>query len=354
MSSNPRTATFLFTDLENSTPLWENHPTLMQSLAARHDAVMRKAIEAHRGRVVKTTGDGFHAVFDTATDGIAAALTGQRELIAENWPAETGPLCVRMGLHTGESREREGDYYGSEVNRAARVMGIAYGGQVLISEVTAALIRNSLPPEVALSDLGRHRLKGLAVAEQIFQVQHPALPSDFPPLKSLSVYKHNLPVQLSTFVGREKELSDVERLLKENHLLTLLGPGGTGNRVRFSGWDAWPMAPSGLVQRSFATSTKTSTNTKAPTASGYRVLFLAPFQRPIGEDSCDSCGNCRARNGRTGELVTQSHSRLEVTHLPTSFLGHGGEVRVRIDDHRMAHRLEHGEVSDRVRIGVTA
>jgi predicted ATPase/class 3 adenylate cyclase len=228
MNSNPLTVTFLFTDLENSTPLWESHPELMQELSSRHDALMREAIESHKGQVVKTTGDGFHAVFGVATDGLAAALAGQQAMVKEPWPAKTGPLRVRMGLHTGQSQPRDNDYYGSEVNRAARVMGLASGGQVLISEATAALIRKALPPQVSLSDLGQHRLKGLAAAEQIFQICHPALPYEFPPLKSLSVYKHNLPVQLSTFVGREKELTDVKRLLKETHLLTLLGPGGTG------------------------------------------------------------------------------------------------------------------------------
>jgi predicted ATPase/class 3 adenylate cyclase len=228
MNSSPRTDTFLFTDLENSTPLWENHPALMQELAARHDALMRKVIEEHRGRVVKTTGDGFHAAFDAATDGVAAALAGQQAMVGEFWPAETGPLRVRMGLHTGESRPRDGDFYGSEVNRAARVMGLAYGGQVLVSGATARLVRNTLPAEVSLFDLGRHRLKGLASAERVYQVQHPTLPTEFPPLKSLSAYKHNLPVQLSTFVGREREVAEVKRLLQECHLLTLLGPGGTG------------------------------------------------------------------------------------------------------------------------------
>ena len=228
MSSNPRTVTFLFTDLENSTPLWENHPDLMQGLAARHDALMRESIEVHRGRVVKTTGDGFHAVFETASDGIAAALAGQQAMVAEFWPAETGPLRVRMGLHTGESRMRDGDYYGSEVNRAARVMGVAHGSQILTSAATAVLIHTAPPPDVSLLDLGEHRLRGLAIAEQVFQVCHPALPLEFPPIKSLSAYRHNLPVQLSTFVGRENELADVQRLLKGTHLLTLLGPGGTG------------------------------------------------------------------------------------------------------------------------------
>jgi predicted ATPase/class 3 adenylate cyclase len=228
MSSNLRTATFLFTDLENSTPLWESHPDLMPGLSARHDALMQEAIAARGGRVVKSTGDGFHAVFDASTDAVASALAGQLAMHNEPWPAETGPLRVRMGLHTGESREREGDFYGSEVNRAARLMGVAHGGQILVSQATAALIRTALPHDVSLRDLGEHRLRGLAVTERISQLRHPDLPGEFPPLKSLSTYKHNLPVQLSTFVGREKELADVNRLLKGSHLLTLLGPGGTG------------------------------------------------------------------------------------------------------------------------------
>lgn len=228
MNSTPRTTTFLFTDLENSTSLWEHHPVLMQELTARHDALLREAVLAHRGRVVKSTGDGFHAAFETANDGLAAAVAGQQALVKEDWPAETGALRVRMGLHTGISRERDGDYYGPEVNRAARVMDVAHGRQVLVSGATAALVQTSLPEEVTLTDLGEHRLRGLGAAEQIFQVCHLALPTEFPPLRSLTAYKHNLPVQLSTFVGRQKELAQVKRLLKDTHLLTLLGPGGTG------------------------------------------------------------------------------------------------------------------------------
>ncbi len=228
MSANLRTATFLFTDLENSTPLWENHPTLMQGLAARHDLLLREAITAHHGRVVKTTGDGFHAVFEDASNGVAAALAGQQAMLREAWPAETGPLQVRMGLHTGVCQERDGDYYGADVNRAARVMGVAHGGQILISEATAALSLHALPPEASLLDLGEHRLRGLAATEHISQICHPTLPFEFPALNSLSVYQHNLPLQLTSFVGRQKEMAEVHRLLKETRLLTLLGPGGTG------------------------------------------------------------------------------------------------------------------------------
>ena len=236
--------TFLCPDLAGSTPLWEKFPDEMRQASARHDALIRAILEQHRGRVVKTTGDGFHAVFESPSDGVAAALAGQQAITAEPWPEATGPLNVRMGLHTGESQEREGDYYGSEVNRAARVMGIGHGGQVLISEVTATLIRASLPHDATLLVLGQHRLTGLTAPEQIFQLCHPALPAEYPPLTSLEAYKHNLPVQLTSFIGREKELAQVKNLiigkdltgfkqtsfanLSGLRLVTLLGPGGTG------------------------------------------------------------------------------------------------------------------------------
>ena len=220
--------TFLFTDLENSTPLWENFSGEMRTTSARHDTLLRAVIEQHNGRVVKTTGDGFHAVFESPSDGVAAALAGQLALTAEPWPEATGPLKVRMGLHTGESQERDGDFYGPEVNLAARVMGLGYGGQILLSENTMVLAKKSLPQGCSLTDLGEHRLKGIANPERIFQLFHPALPVDYPPLKSLTTFKHNLHRQLSTFIGREKELADVNHLLKDTQCLTLLGPGGTG------------------------------------------------------------------------------------------------------------------------------
>jgi predicted ATPase/class 3 adenylate cyclase len=220
--------TFLFTDLENSTPLWEQFPDEMRQASARHDALMRAVIEQHHGRVVKTTGDGFHAVFESPSEGIAAALAGQQAIAAEPWSDKIGPLKVRMGLHTGESQEREGDYYGPNVNLAARVMGLGYGEQILLSEITATLVKRSLPENCSLTDLGEHRLKGISATVQIHQLCHPDLAAEFPALKSLATFKHNLHRQLSTFIGREKELGEVKRLLKSTPLLTLLGPGGTG------------------------------------------------------------------------------------------------------------------------------
>jgi len=220
--------TFLFTDLVGHTPLWEQFPDAMRLALARHDALLKKAVKDHRGRVVKTTGDGLHAVFESASDGVAAALAGQQVIAAETWPAETGPLTPRMGLHTGQSQERDGDYYGPEVNRAARIMRIGHGGQILISEVTAVLLRGHFPKQTTLSDLGRHRLKGLSAAERIFQVCHPSLKLAFPPLKTLDTFLNNLPIQLTSFVGREHEITEVKRLLDTTRLLTLTGPGGTG------------------------------------------------------------------------------------------------------------------------------
>jgi predicted ATPase/class 3 adenylate cyclase len=226
MASNP--ITFLFTDLENSTLLWEKYPQDMQQVSARHDALMRGIIDEHKGRVVKTTGDGFHAVFPSPSDGLTAALSAQQRLAAEPWPPAMGSLKVRMGLHTGQSQERDGDYYGVEVNLAARIMGLGHGGQILLSEVTKKLVERSLPPDSTLIDLGEHRLRGIAPIERIFQLRHPDLADEFPPLNSLAVFKHNLPRQASSFIGRKQELMEIVRLIHDTPILTLLGPGGTG------------------------------------------------------------------------------------------------------------------------------
>ena len=200
----------------------------MQQASARHDTLLRKVIEQHTGRVVKSTGDGLFAVFEMPSDGAAAALSGQQRFAEEPWPTAIGQLKVRMGLHTGISQEREGDYFGLEVNLAARIMGLGHGGQILLSEATTRLVENSLLPYSNLTDLGEHRLKGIAPFERIFQLCHPDLVADFPPLKSLAAYKHNLPRQPSSFIGRAEELLEIKRLIKDTPLLTLLGPGGTG------------------------------------------------------------------------------------------------------------------------------
>ena len=223
------TITFLFTDIEGSTKLWQDQPQAMQSALARHDALLRQAVELHDGFLIKTTGDGVYAAFATASDALAAALAAQCALQTELWDL-TAPISVRMGLHTGSAEEREGDYYGAVINRVARLMAVGHGGQTLLSDVTQALTRDLLPPAASLLALGEHRLKDLSRPEPVFQLLHPSLPANFPPLRSLNNpgLPNNLPQQTNSFIGREKELAEIKALLAKTHLLTLTGIGGSG------------------------------------------------------------------------------------------------------------------------------
>jgi predicted ATPase/class 3 adenylate cyclase len=228
-SSPTGTVTFLFTDIEGSTKLWERHPEAMQRALARHDELLRRAIEERGGYVFKTVGDAFCAAFPAAPDALEAALSAQRTLSAEEWH-ETGPLKVRMALHTGTAQERDGDYFGPPVNRVARLLSAGHGGQVLLSLATQELVRDTLPEGVDLRDLGERRLKDLFREERVYQLLSADLPQSFPPLKTLDTRLNNLPAQPTPLVGREKELREISAQLRgpEVRLLTLTGPGGTG------------------------------------------------------------------------------------------------------------------------------
>jgi predicted ATPase/class 3 adenylate cyclase len=229
------TVTFLFTDVEGSTRLWEQHPEPMRRALAHHDDLLREAIESHGGEVFKTFGDQFCAVFSAAPAALAAAIAAQRALQAEPWE-EIGPLRVRMALHTGVAHQREDDYFGSTLNRVARLLEVGHGGQVLLSRATQELVRDDLAEGADLLDLGEHQLKDLTRPERIYQVVHPDLPSQFPPLVSLNRRLHNLPhppsvgTRPTALLGRERQVAElVERLQREEiRLLTLTGPGGIG------------------------------------------------------------------------------------------------------------------------------
>jgi len=227
MSDSPRDVTFLFTDIEGSSRFWETAPDRMRPALARHDALVRGAVERHRGTVVKMLGDGVHAAFADPLDALAGALDLQLAL-TERPSGDLLPLRVRAGLHLGAVDMRDGDYFGSTVNRAARIMGSAHGGQVLLSEAVADSVTARLPPDVQLRDLGKVRLRDLSSPERLFQVLHPGLRRDFPALRSLEATPNNLPQQVTSFVGRERELAEVIRLLRTTRLLTLLGVGGIG------------------------------------------------------------------------------------------------------------------------------
>ncbi len=199
----------------------------MPAALRRHDELIRGVIEANGGHVFKTMGDAFCAAFWRAPDALAAAADAQRALAGEDWSA-VGGLTVRMALHSGTTDEREDDYFGPAVNRVARLLAVAHGGQVVISGVTAQLLHGAMPEQTELRDLGEHRLKDLVEHEHVWQLAAPGLVGTFPPLRSLESLPNNLPRQLTPLVGREEVLAEIEPLVLERPLVSLVGTGGVG------------------------------------------------------------------------------------------------------------------------------
>jgi predicted ATPase/class 3 adenylate cyclase/Flp pilus assembly protein TadD len=228
--------TLMFTDIEDSTALWERMGDSFRPVLDRHNQLIREILSRWDGYEVKSQGDSFMVAFQRSTDAVHCALDVQRALAEEGWPGAVQDLLVRIGIHTGEpflgyDAGGRPDYFGPMVNRAARLAAAGHGGQILISSATGEVVQGALPGDVQLLDLGRHRLRGLELPEHLFEVRHPELPQrSCPPLRTLDAVRTNLPVQLTTFVGREKELTDLRELSSrpETRLLTLTGPGGAG------------------------------------------------------------------------------------------------------------------------------
>ena len=285
------TVTFLFTDVEGSTRLWEQHPERMRQALKRHDAILRSAIETHAGYVFSTGGDAFAAAFSRASDAVATALVAQAELTTESWPESTA-IAVRMGLHTGEVEERDGNYFGPSVNRAARIMAAGHGGQVLLSATTAGVVGQG-----GLLDLGEQGFAGLDARERVFQAGERA----FPALRSLDAVPSNLSPERSAFVGREHELAVVAGKVRSARVVTLTGVGGVGKTrlavragagltAEFSGgvWlaELAPLIDSALVATTVATAVG------APASPGVesteRVCrFLAQRRALLILDNCE-------------------------------------------------------------------
>jgi predicted ATPase/class 3 adenylate cyclase len=332
----PAVTTYLFTDIEGSTRLWEQDAERMRPALARHDALARAVVDSNRGIVVKTLGDGVHAVFDDPLDAVAAGLQLQLALAD---PGATGgvTLRVRCGMHSGIDERRDNDFFGKVVNRAARIMGAAHGGQVLLSQTLAVLVAERLPAGIALRDLGAVRLRDLASPERVYQLVHPDLRRDFPPLRSLEATPNNLPQQLTSFIGRERELLEVKRLLPSTRLLTLLGAGGLG-KTRLSlqvaadamddfpdgVWfvDLAPLADERLVPQAVASVLGVTEETGRPVLEAL-VNYVEDRQLLIVLDNCEHL--MRACADVTKQLL-QAGSRMKILASSREHLHVTGET----------------------------
>ncbi|MCO5295882.1 MAG: tetratricopeptide repeat protein [Fimbriimonadaceae bacterium] len=346
------TVTLLMTDVERSTLLWEEAPEAMNDAIARHDEIVRQAVERYQGHLLKARGEGdsLFAVFASAAEAVAAAADLQDALEVESWP-EGAPIRVRAALHTGEAFAREGDYYGSTVNRCARLRACAHGGQTLLTNSTRVLVGERLPTGATLLDLDVHRLKDLLRPEHVFELQRAGQTDAFPPIRSLAPSRHNLPVQLTSFVGREREVAEVCALLGRARLVTLLGPGGAG-KTRLSlqvaaesidqfadgVWqvDLSSVADGSLVADAFASAFGVSNRVGAGALE--RVTeHLEPLQLLIVLD------NCEHLTASVAPIVSDILTRCGgATVLATSRqrLGVAGEFTIRVGPLRLPKRDE--------------
>ena len=337
------TLTFLFTDIESSTALLRRlgEGVYAQALADHH-SLIRSGLAAHDGEEVGTHGDAFFAVFSSPSSCVAAAVDMQQALEAHGWP-EGEQVRVRMGVHTGEAAQTDTGLVGLDVHRAARVAAIAYGGQVLLSETAAAMVRDSLPASTALRDLGTHRLKDLGRPEQIFQLDAAGLQAEFPPLRSLDnpALPNNLPAQLATFVGRERELSQVRALVGSSRLVTLTGAGGSG-KTRLSLQAAAELLDgSGDGVWLVELAAVTEEDAVAPAICGALGIATQPG-RPVPETLLDALAtqdvlivldNCEHLIGACAKIADAIVRRCPRVHLVATSrepLGIGGETIYRV------------------------
>lgn len=347
MSTPPAgTVTFLFTDIEGSTRLWQQHPDPMKAALLRHHALLQHAIESNGGYVFQIVGDAFCAAFHTAADGVAAAVAAQRALSAESW-VEGAPLRVRMALHTGTGELHAGEYKSGEyvsgltLSHTARLLSLAYGGQILVSNATQELVGDDLPAGVELRDLGKQRLRDLARAAHVFQVLAPDLPSVYPPLKSLDVVANNLPRQLTTFIGREREIAEAKRLLAEAHLLTATGPGGSGKtRITLEiAADLVGTYPEGVWLLEFATLAEPALVPQVmATTLGVREEAGRPLPATLTDHLrskrvmlvFDNCEHLIDASARLAEALLRACPQLKILASSREPLGVAGEVVLRI------------------------
>ena len=337
------TYTFLFTDIEGSTALLRRiGQGAYEQVLDDHHSLIRSALAAHGGREANSLGDGFFAVFSSPRACAAAVLDVQQAIEAHAWP-DGAHVRVRMGIHTGEASETATGLVGLDVHSAARLAAVAYGGQVLVSETAAPLVRDSLPPGAALTDLGVHRLKDMGRPEHVFQLHAAGLRAEFPPLRSLgsAALPNNLPAQLATFIGRGRELAEVRALVESSRLVTLTGAGGCGKTrlglqvaaelLDGSGDGVW------LVELAAVT----DQDAVAPAMAGALGIAGQPG-RPVAETLVDALApldilivldNCEHLIGacaKTAELIVRRCPRVHLLATSREPLGIGGETVYRV------------------------
>jgi predicted ATPase/class 3 adenylate cyclase len=357
--------TFLFTDIQGSTRLWEHHPAAMQTALETHDQIMTAAITDHGGIVFKTVGDAFCAVFGSPCAALRAATAAQRQLVGAAW-GELGPLLVRMALNSGVAEDRDGDYFGPPLNRVARILAAAHGGQILLSQATAELARDHLPAGTELRGLGEHRLKDLIRPERLFQVVAAGLPAEFPSLRSLEAFSHNLPVQLTSFIGREREIAEVKALLPEHRLLTLTGPGGTGKtrlslQVAADVLDSFadgvwfvelaPLADPGLVVQTIAATLGVREESGRPLIDSLTGYIAAKHLLLV----LDNCEHVIDMAAQCAEDLLQACPRIQLLISSREALGIAGERPLRIPSLSVPKATQPSEViaqSEAVRLFV--
>jgi len=332
------TVTFLFTDIEGSTRLWESVPEAMEEALDRHNRLLAGVIAAHGGVVVTSRGEGdsFFAAFPSAVSAVEAAGACQLALNAEVWPAGAG-LRVRMGLHTGEAHVLDGDYTDHvPINRCARLKAAAHGGQVLVTKTTRDLVEGRLGGGLTLKRLGEFRLRDLARPELIYQLTHADLPADFPPLVTLAERPGNLPLQVSSFIGRQRELGQTATALDQARVVTLTGPGGVGKtrlalqaagqvaeRFRDGGWlcELAPVRdPAGVDDAAAAVFSVTARAGQATRDA--LVEFLRAKELLLVLDNCEHLLEAAAA---LAETLQRSCERLKILATSREALGLEGE-----------------------------
>lgn len=345
------TVTFLFTDIEGSTTLARLHPETWESTRAHHDEILESAVASNNGYVFQVVGDAFCAAFHKAGEALKAATKAQQDLQTKKWEDVT--ILVRMGIHTGEAElQEDGQYQGYlAMSLVQRIMSAGHGGQALFSEVTENLLRRQLPQGIELIDKGKHNFKDVPQAVRVFQLAAHDLQRDFPPLRTFDILPHNLPTQLTSFVGREKELADIKRLLQDTHMLTLIGPGGTG-KTRLSiqaANDVLDQYPAGVWLVDLA---PIRDPLLVPRTTAITIGLRDEPQRPIIDMLCDYLSNkktllildnCEHLVDTCAEMadrILRAASEVRILASSREALGVEGEVIYRVPSLRMPD-IEH-------------